>query len=116
MCVDEASEEVRQIVYILLGGDGFELELLGGEHPSFYLIGSVDVALGHYVLNICLELTNEAFLMSRDWRIDVLWRRWRGFLFLFFDGLADEDFVYLLALVGNVLFKESYLLLEDFLL
>lgn len=38
MCVDEATEEIRQIVDVLFCGDGFELELLGGEHPAFYLI------------------------------------------------------------------------------
>ena len=116
MCVDEACEEVGQIVDFFLCGDGFELELLRGEYPSFYLIGGVDVALGHYILNICLELTHEAFLVGCGWRIDVLWWWWRGLLFLFFDGFADEDFINFLALVGNVLFEESYLLLEDLLL
>lgn len=49
-------------------------------------------------------------------RLDFLGLEWRGLLFLFLDGLADEYFVYFLALVLNVLFEEPYLLLKDFLL
>lgn len=30
MDVDEATEEIGEIVYLFFGGDGFELELLGG--------------------------------------------------------------------------------------
>lgn len=41
MSVDEATEEIGKVVDVLLCGDGFELELLGGEDPSFYLIGRV---------------------------------------------------------------------------
>lgn len=39
--VDEATEEIGKIVDVLLCGDGFKLELLGGEDPAFYLVGWV---------------------------------------------------------------------------
>lgn len=115
MCVDEATEEVGKVVDILLGGDGFELKLLRGEHPAFYLVGQVDVALSHYVLDVRLELDHQALLVGCGWWLDVLWIGRRGFLFLLLDGLADEDLVDLLALALHVLLECPYLFLEDLL-
>lgn len=54
--------------------------------------------------------------MGCGWRLDVLRLGWCGLLFLFFDGLADEDFVYFLALALDILFKRLYFLLEGLLL
>lgn len=91
---------------------------MGGQNSPFYLVRGIDVALGHYILDVCLQLADQALLAICAWGLGVLCirgLRWRGFLLLFLDGLADEDFVDLLTFVLHVLLEYPHLFLKDFL-